>query len=169
MEEKKSRIEELFAGYFSRSLLPEEEKELRDWVSLSSDNRKQFLMMREIWFSSIGASDNRRFNKDVAYQRFLARTDKASTTAHHSNTWRILLQSAAAIAALIAVSLVSFWQGGKQVMRLAGKNLPPRWHASLAQRRIQAYLFARVWHQRAEGLPKWRRLLWGNAKRKATL
>jgi len=70
---------------------------------------------KNIEFTSISDSDRKRFDKDKAYQRFLMRTGKANERAGRKKTWRIVWQSAAAIAALIIVSYVSFIQGGKKM------------------------------------------------------
>jgi ferric-dicitrate binding protein FerR (iron transport regulator) len=71
---------------------------------------KNIDILEEICLSGISASDKRRFDKNKAYQRFLARTGKAP----QNNLRRIWCQTAAAVAALVIVSYVSFLQGGKQ-------------------------------------------------------
>jgi ferric-dicitrate binding protein FerR (iron transport regulator) len=116
MERKKSHIETLFAGYFSGNLCAEERHELKAWIDAAPENRKYFLSMQEIWFSTIGASGNgHRFDKGKAYQRFLARIGKDSDTRRHSARWRILWQSAAAAVVLGIVAYTSFRQGSEHV------------------------------------------------------
>lgn len=115
MNEIKNRhIEELVAGYFSHKLSAKELKELKEWIIASPENRKQFMAMKETWLSIDDISDNRRFDKYQAFQRFLVSTGKIR---EHSrkNAWNILWQSAAAVAALIIVSYFSFKEGNKQM------------------------------------------------------
>jgi len=113
---KNIHIEELVAGYFSHNLSVEELKELKDWVNASPENRKQFLTMKETWISSVSISDGRRFDKYKAFQRFLTHTGKTQgyEAANRKNSWKILWQSAAAIAALIIVSYFSFREGNER-------------------------------------------------------
>jgi ferric-dicitrate binding protein FerR (iron transport regulator) len=114
MEEKKLHIDTLIAGYFSGNLCDEERHELRAWIDAAPENRKYFLSMQEIWFSTISASGNdHRFDKESAYQRFLARIGKHGETGRHH--WRILWQSAAAIVVLGLVAYTSFRQGSEHV------------------------------------------------------
>jgi ferric-dicitrate binding protein FerR (iron transport regulator) len=111
---KNMHIEDLVAGYFSHSLSAKELKELKDWVNVSPENRKQFLTMKETWISSVSISDSRRFDKYKAFQRFLTHKTQGHEAASPKNSWKILWQSAAAVAALIIVSYFSFREGNKQ-------------------------------------------------------
>ena len=107
-------IDEFIAGYFSGNLSNEESEELKAWINASDENRKQFRTMKEIWFSCNNSND-RRFDKDKAYQRFSVHIEKTNERAGRKNHWRILWQSAAAVILLAIVSYTSFMQGGKQM------------------------------------------------------
>ena len=83
---------------------------------------------KDIWFSSISASDKKRFDRDKAYQRFLARTGNTNEAAHRRKIWRAVWQAAAAITALFIVSQVSYRQGGKQMnVEFADVNIEAPW------------------------------------------
>jgi len=83
---------------------------------------------KDIWISSISASDKKRYDKDKAWQRFLARTGKTIETTHDKKLWHVLWQSAAAIAMLFIVSHVSYRQGGKQMnIEFAEVNIEAPW------------------------------------------
>lgn len=68
------KIDELIATYLSQDLEAEKLAELENWLKASSENQKHFQQMREIWFSTISASEEERYNKEEAYSRFLSRT-----------------------------------------------------------------------------------------------
>ena len=130
-------MEELCAGYFSNSLSPEELEELKAAMGSSPENEKQFRMMQEIWFSSISASDHRRFDKDKAWRRFLAHTGKAKETERRKKSWRILWQSVAAVALLLMASYVSFRLGDHQPenIQFADIHIESSWGS-----RVKTYL-----------------------------
>ena len=67
-------IDELIATYLSQGLKSEKLSELENWLKASPENQKHFQQMREIWFSTISANEEERYNKEEAYSRFLNRT-----------------------------------------------------------------------------------------------
>ena len=69
-----SEIDELIATYLSQGLKSEKLSELENWLKASPENQKHFQQMREIWFSTISANEEERYNKEEAYSRFLNRT-----------------------------------------------------------------------------------------------
>jgi ferric-dicitrate binding protein FerR (iron transport regulator) len=116
MEGEKLHIETFIAGYFSGSLCAEEWHELKAWMDAAPENRKYFLSMQEIWFSTISASGNaHQFDKESAYHRFLARIGKNGETRRPHHWWRIAWQSAAAAVVLGMVAYTSFRQGSEHV------------------------------------------------------
>jgi ferric-dicitrate binding protein FerR (iron transport regulator) len=113
---KNTDIEALAAEYLSESISAEELDTLKTWLAASPENRKWFLTMREIWFSSAVASsdDEGLLDRDKAFQRFLVRKS-AAEIARRRHSRRIWWQAAAAAAVLVGVSYTSFRQGGEQV------------------------------------------------------
>jgi len=83
---------------------------------------KNIHILEEILYSDISESDKRRFDKDKAWQRFLLRTGKANEPVYRKKSWRILWQSAAAIALLLIGSYLYFLFDGKQQEQLAAVN-----------------------------------------------
>ncbi len=90
---------------------------------------KNIHVIEEIFSSRISESDRRRFDKDKAYQRFLARTGRAIVPEYRDHSWRIMWRSAAAIAALVIASYFSFQLGGKQQqnVQFADINIETVW------------------------------------------
>ncbi|MDR1200566.1 MAG: DUF4974 domain-containing protein [Tannerellaceae bacterium] len=115
MDKKNSHIDDLIAGYFSQEISEEELKELETWINKSPENEQQFRRMQEIWFSASCLSDKENFDKNEAYHRFLAHTEKKNVAPRRKISLRILWQSVAAIALLVVVSYISFRQGNEQL------------------------------------------------------
>jgi transmembrane sensor len=107
-------IDELIIIYFSGKLTSGQLKDLKYWINTSPENKKYFLKMREAWFSTISASEIKRFNKDIAYKNFLIRTGKVQRNSKRSVLFHIIRISAAAVA-LLLIALFSYRQGSNQV------------------------------------------------------
>lgn len=116
---RQTDIENLIATYFTQGLGAEQLVELQSWIKATPENRKQFLQMREVWFSSIGADEADRYDKDEAFDRFLIRTEKVQErkTVAKKQYLHTLLYSAAAIALLFIISYASYWSGREQVKK----------------------------------------------------
>lgn len=116
---RQTDIENLIATYFTQGLGAEQLLELQNWIKATPENRKQFLQMREVWFSSIGADEADRYDKDKAFDRFLVRTEKVQErkTVAKKRYLHTLLYSAAAIALLFIISYASYWSGREQVKK----------------------------------------------------
>lgn len=114
MKHEFSHIDELISIYFSGKLTSEQLNELKDWINAAPENKTYFLKMREIWFSTISASEIIRFNKDIAYNNFLVRTSKVNRHSKKSILYPIIRFSAAAVA-LLLIALFSYRQGSNQV------------------------------------------------------
>ncbi|MDR0332852.1 MAG: FecR family protein [Dysgonamonadaceae bacterium] len=116
MEGKEINIENVFAQYFSGELSFEDSKILQDWITTSPENKKQFLAMKDIWCSTTTDSDEQRFDKMKAYQRFLLHKEKKiiQPLQRKKNQWLRVWQAAAAVALLFIVSYAVFKQGGEQ-------------------------------------------------------
>ena len=69
----------------------------------------------ELLISSICEVDRKRFDKDLAWQRFLARTNRAHEPKGRKNPWPVIWRTAAAAAIVFIVSYASFRQGSKQM------------------------------------------------------
>jgi ferric-dicitrate binding protein FerR (iron transport regulator) len=115
MDKENLHIDDLIAGYFSRKISEEEMKELAAWIGELPENERQFRHIQEIWFSAGCLSDKENFDKNEAYHRFLAHIGKKNETPRRKIPLQILWRSAAAIALLIIVSYISFWQGNEQL------------------------------------------------------
>lgn len=113
-----TRIEELITNYLSGSLGTEELAELENWLKASPENQKYFRQMREVWFSTIGANEEIRYDKEKAFRRFLAKTQVASEkkVAKKYSLHRYMY-GAAAIALLCIISFASYWSGSEQVKK----------------------------------------------------
>lgn len=112
-------IDELIATYLSQGLGSEELAELESWLKASPENQKHFQQMREIWFSTISATEEQRYNKEEAYRRFLTRTQqiplmKNGTKKHSLHKY---MYGAAAVALLCIISFASYWSGSEQVKK----------------------------------------------------
>ncbi|MDR1585635.1 MAG: FecR domain-containing protein [Prevotellaceae bacterium] len=112
-----NKIDELIAGYFSQGLSGQELNELREWLAASGENKEYFRQMQEVWFSSIGADNAFRCDKERAFQRFLARTAIASETTETAKPrFRLYFSRVAAAAAVLLVfSGVSYWMGANRI------------------------------------------------------
>jgi ferric-dicitrate binding protein FerR (iron transport regulator) len=116
MEGKEIDIENVFAQYFSGELSVEDSKILQDWMNVSLENKKLFLAMKDIWCSTTTDSDEQRFDKNKAYQRFLLHKEKKTIQPlpRKKNRWLRVWQATAAVALLLVVSYTIFKRGGEQ-------------------------------------------------------
>lgn len=112
-------IDELIATYLSQGLEAEKLSELENWLKASPENQKHFQQMREIWFSTISANEEERYNKEDAYSRFLSRTrqipQKEKTVKKLS--LHKFFYGAAAVALLCLISFASYRTGTEQVKK----------------------------------------------------
>lgn len=112
-------IDELIATYLSQGLEAEKLAELENWLKASPENQKHFQQMREIWFSTISANEEERYNKDEAYSRFLNRTRQ--THQKEKTVKKLSLHKffygAAAVALLCLISFASYRTGTEQVKK----------------------------------------------------
>lgn len=112
-------IDELIATYLSQGLEAEKLSELENWLKASPENQKHFQQMREIWFSTISANEEERYNKEEAYSRFLNRTcqipQKEKTVKKLS--LHKFFYGAAAVALLCLISFASYRTGTEQVKK----------------------------------------------------
>lgn len=107
-------MDELITSYFSDKLNSEQLKELKDWINTSPENKKYFLKIREIWFSTISASEAKRFDKDLAFKYFLAKTGKGQMRSIKS-ILNPAIRIAAAAAVLFCISFFSYHQGSNNI------------------------------------------------------
>ena len=112
-------IDELIATYLSQGLESEKLSELENWLKASPENQKHFQQMREIWFSTISANEEERYNKEDAYSRFLSRTrqipQKEKTVKKLS--LHKFFYGAAAVALRCLISFASYRTGTEQVKK----------------------------------------------------
>lgn len=112
-------IDELISTYLSEGLGPEELTELENWLKASPDNQQHFQRMRETWFSSIGANEEKRYNKEAAFNRFIAKTGKIQEKQHTARRHSLhkYFYGAAAVTLLCIISFASYWSGSEQVKK----------------------------------------------------
>lgn len=115
-----NRIDELITAYFSQEQNNDELKELRDWIIASTDNKAYFMQMQEVWFSVIGANKEFRFDKEKAFQRFLARIEVNSeeSTDISQNQRKFMFyfrRIAAAVALLVVFAGSGYWIGNNNI------------------------------------------------------
>lgn len=112
-------IDELISTYLSEGLGPEELTELENWLKASPNNQHYFQRMREIWFSSIGANEEKRYNKEIAFNRFIAKIGKTQEKQHTAKRHSLYkyFYGAAAVALLCIISFASYWSGSEQVKK----------------------------------------------------
>lgn len=121
-------IDELITGYFTQELTTEELATLRQWITVSADNKAHFMKMQEIWFASISANDAFRFDSERAFQRFLARKTAAEEDNTNSEKTITLKPSRSIgfylwrVAAAVAV-LVMFAGAGYRIGKTGDKKL----------------------------------------------
>lgn len=112
-------IDELIATYLSQGLESEKLSELENWLKASLENQKHFQQMREIWFSTISANEEERYNKEEAYSRFLNRT--CQIPQEEKTVKKLSLHKffygAAAVALLCLISFASYRTGTEQVKK----------------------------------------------------
>jgi ferric-dicitrate binding protein FerR (iron transport regulator) len=108
-------FETLVTDYLSGDLSPEETVELKKQINESQENREKFLTMREIWFSSRCASDNKSLLKEEAWQRFLMRTGQTGKGMVSTGILRTIWRYAAAVAVLVTISYFTFRPGKKSM------------------------------------------------------
>jgi ferric-dicitrate binding protein FerR (iron transport regulator) len=107
-------MDELIASYLTEGLDTTQWNDLNKWIQASDEHGKYFRDMREIWFSSISASDTKRFNKAKAYKHFLACTGKSEKKKNFL-LGRPFRYAAAVAVLLIIVSYASYQMGGEVI------------------------------------------------------
>lgn len=113
-----TKIDELITNYLSGGLGTEELTELEDWLKASPENQKYFRQIREVWFSTIGANEETRYDKEAAFQRFLSKTQVAAEKkVIKKHPLHKYMYAAAAIALLCLISFASYWSGSEQVKK----------------------------------------------------
>ena len=112
-------IDELIATYLSQGLKSEKLSELENWLKASPENQKHFQQMREIWFSTISANEEERYNKEEAYSRFLNRTRQIPQEEKTVKKLSLhkFFYGAAAVALLCLISFASYRTGTEQVKK----------------------------------------------------
>jgi ferric-dicitrate binding protein FerR (iron transport regulator) len=123
--DKNIDIDELIAGHCANELSAEETGYLRDWLNSSPDNKKYFQQQRQIWFSAIATNNEIRFDKDKAFQLFLAR--RAATLQKRIFTakrFSLIFQRIAAAAAILVIFAGSgYWLGTGRIKGLIAENV----------------------------------------------
>lgn len=107
-----NRMNELISGYLTGELSSEELKELKNWLIASEENKSYFIRKQELWFSAIGAEKTMRFDKEKAFERFLARTSIAGKKPISRKRFALsFTQAAAAVVAVIIIGSISYLIG----------------------------------------------------------
>ena len=116
---EQTRIDELITGYFADGLDNSELAELHKWMILDNENKIYFSQMQEIWFSSIGASTNIRFDKEKAYERFSSRIGKINKEVEEESTkpefWIYFKRISAVAAILVLFAGSGYWYGKNRI------------------------------------------------------
>ena len=123
MEFKKTeqiRIDDLIAGYFAQGLDNSELAELRDWMVAADENKVYFKRSQEVWFATIGASNDFRFDKEKAFQRFLARVEaskeeETEELPKNKVFFSYFRRIAAAVVLILALAGSGYWLGNNHI------------------------------------------------------
>lgn len=109
-------MDDLIVAYLSGEANREELDVLKRWTDASAENKKYFRERQEIWMATLNPDSSDRFDSNKAHQRFIVRTAKMAKLPLRKNLYRYSLgYSAAIIALLISVSIVSYWLGGEKL------------------------------------------------------
>jgi transmembrane sensor len=118
----------LVSGSFSGGLLPEEELQLQQWLASDADNMEQYHKLRDIWENS--TEDYRLYlmaNEVKAWNALHARLKQAKETKYIKLSTYKVLQVAAAIAVVVALSGIGYW--------LSTKSNAPTYETALNEQR----------------------------------
>ncbi len=106
-----SNIDDLIAGFLSDKLTDSELVELRQWLSLSSENVSYFEQQRELWFSAVATDPSLKFDADQAFEVFRKSVMHLPATSLTHFWQRSSFRVAASVAVLVAFSLLFFKMG----------------------------------------------------------
>ena len=115
MEQNSTHIDELILSCLSGNADAKDTAELKNRLDASPDNKAHFRTMHAIWLASGVHGRAGRFDKNRAYEQFLARTARRRTMMAGRLLARRLTYAAAAVALLLIVAYTAFRQGGERV------------------------------------------------------
>lgn len=114
MNDNIEHITDLFLNHFGGEDTPEEQAELREWLSVSEENRKLFREYREIWLCSSRNASPRQWNAADAFNTF--KSTVMLPPPKRKTFFSYIWKPAIALAAASVAILLSF-NMGKQKMQ----------------------------------------------------
>jgi ferric-dicitrate binding protein FerR (iron transport regulator) len=113
MNLENENMDDLITDYLSKGLERDERRRLKTWMEESDDHRWHFLQMREVWFSSAGAGEDARFDKDRAFRRFIRQiaVEKRGSLCY----LRRAVRYAAILLCAASVAAASYYLGSEKV------------------------------------------------------
>ena len=120
MNKQNTHIEDLIVTHLSGNLDEVSLQELQDWISASAKNRDYFVHQQEIWFAAICAKEESAYNEEEAFVKFQNKVKNAESPKRKTIRLNKILSRAAMIVSFLAISYVSYWQGGKRVKNQLG-------------------------------------------------
>ena len=105
----KEHIDELIVKFWGKEITPEEEDDLRAWISESKENRRHFIAMQYLW-NNAGSNDETKYDSNEAFQYFKDRTgmDTFRTSTKTINIYKVL-RYAAIIVLAFALGRLSYY------------------------------------------------------------
>ena len=158
--EEHTDIDLLITRYLSGKMDKESFAELKRWSLESESNRKYVRNKLEVWFSSGVADTAVQFDKDKAFSLFKQRIVGAEKKQKQMFrfSWKTFMR-VAAVVLILMIPFAAYWQGKQAVTKLcrygcrgaygsAYKTLFTGWDIGMAERRVENYIFARLWSRR---------------------
>ena len=115
MKENNGHIDQLIADFLTGRAGKERVEELEKWVEASAGNYAYFCRGRELWFSALTEEEAAKYDKERAFSLFRKRVEEAEGSAFRHRSLVRYLRYAAAVAVVVAVGALAYWQGGVAV------------------------------------------------------
>lgn len=111
MENNQDRIDELIFGYFAGVLLPEEQKELKDWLRVNKLNQSYFSKQADLW--AMAHMCRFEINKQTNFVNHFSHiyNRKHLLKSIYNRTRHPLLKIAASLLVLLATATIAYFVG----------------------------------------------------------
>lgn len=119
METENDHIEDLMIRLFKNDLDSTGRKELEEWISLSSKNKKHFYDEQEIWFSAEDHHLLSKYDKYKAFEVFRKRIAGASPVKRHQGVRRWMKYAAGLVIVGVLVFTAFFYGRNKAESQFA--------------------------------------------------
>ena len=97
MERNITNIDSLILSFLERTISSGDLQVLRKWVKESAENKAYFQQYEEAWLLSVASTDKKRYHKELAYQNFKEKVDRAVKSKNKMIPLRRILYYAACI------------------------------------------------------------------------